>query len=128
MRSNHHKYKMLTETSMLTVLYSHNLMQNSANLVHMYCIHLYILKYGIYTKEHNYEDMCTKYCWICHFSRYTKNRCSDIVYTRILNRRSGVYLAQNLTVHCCIVIISQKNARTVEITCDLFYFNFWFVF
>lgn len=72
MRSNHHKYKMLTETSMLTVLYSHNLMQNSANLVHMYCIYLYILKYGIYTKEHNYEDMCTKYCWICHFSRYTK--------------------------------------------------------
>lgn len=42
---------MLTETSMLTVLYSHNLMQNSANLVHMYCIHLYKLKYGIYTKN-----------------------------------------------------------------------------
>lgn len=47
---------------MLPVLYSRNLMQNSANLVHMYCIYLYILKYGIYTKEHNYEDMCTKYC------------------------------------------------------------------
>lgn len=47
---------------MLTGLYSHNLMQNSANLVHMYCIHLYKLKYEIYTKEHNYEDMCTKYC------------------------------------------------------------------
>lgn len=105
---------MLTETSTLTVLYSHNLMQNSANLVHMYCIYLYILKYGIYTKEHNNEICAPSTAEFVISQGIQKNCCSDIVYTRILNRRSGVYLAQNLTVHCCIVIISQKNASTVD--------------
>lgn len=37
-----------------------------------------------------------------------KNCCSDIVYTRILNRRSGVYLAQNLTFIAVLSLFHRK--------------------